>query len=304
VNPTTSASSTDATAPGPPQQLTARVLSSSSVELRWLFATDLGGSGIAAYRVKRGGSDISGWLSASTRTYGDTSAPRNSSLTYTAEAKDGQGNISSASNSVNVTTPLESIPPSTPGSLSASGLTTTSIRVSWSAASDSGGSGLSGYKIYKAGVLISGSSPVTGNTFDHTGLYPNTTYTAYTVKAIDGAGNLSAAAGPVNGTTLPDTTAPTAPTNFHLTSSGADWMDFAWNVSTDSGGSGLAGYKVYFLGEDSFSSWESLLSGPNPVTSASYSVDTTGWTWEYYVGFRVYAVDGAGNLSLPTDWIP
>jgi hypothetical protein len=48
---------------------------------------------------------------------------------------------------------LESIPPSTPGSLSATGLTSTSIRVSWTASTDTGGSGLAGYKVYRAGIL-------------------------------------------------------------------------------------------------------------------------------------------------------
>jgi hypothetical protein len=262
------------------------------VKLNWLFSTDAGGSGVAGYRVKRGGSDVSGWLSAATLTYTDNTAPQNSSLTYTVEAKDGQANVSSTS-SVGATTPLESIPPSTPGSPSASGLTTSSIRVSWTASSDTGGSGLSGYKVYRAGTLISGGSPVTGTSFDETGLTVNTTYTNYTIKAIDGAGNLSAAAGPVSGTTLPDTTPPTTPGSCSIS-----WSDpllgFSWSGSTDSGGSGLAGYRIFYVdtGPTEYSIFE------NPVGGTSVGpIDTTGWDWTYFAGFVIRAVDGAGNAS-------
>jgi hypothetical protein len=100
VTVTTSAASTDTTAPGPPLQLSGQVLGSTSVKLTWLAATDAGGSGVAGYRVKRAGTDVSGWLSATSRTYTDNTAPQNSTFSYTVDAKDGQGNIGSASNSV------------------------------------------------------------------------------------------------------------------------------------------------------------------------------------------------------------
>lgn len=105
VNPTTSAVSTDTTAPSVPLALTGRALSSTSVQLNWLAATDAGGSGIGGYQVFRNGSALSSWLSATTLSYQDTTASTSTTYTYTVKAKDNQSNVGSASSGVNVTTP-------------------------------------------------------------------------------------------------------------------------------------------------------------------------------------------------------
>ncbi|HNP18115.1 MAG TPA: M4 family metallopeptidase [Fulvivirga sp.] len=78
--------------------------------------------------------------------------------------------------------------PTTPTNLSASSITQTSASLSWTASTDN--VGVTGYNVYKAGVL-DGSS--TGTTYALTGLSAGTTY-AITVKAKDAAGNLSGAA--------------------------------------------------------------------------------------------------------------
>jgi bacillolysin len=84
--------------------------------------------------------------------------------------------------------------PTTPTSLTASGITQTSANMAWTASTDN--VGVTGYNVYKGGVLI--GSP-TGTSYSVTGLSAGTTY-AMTVKAKDAAGNLSAAAS-VNVTT-------------------------------------------------------------------------------------------------------
>jgi hypothetical protein len=197
---------------------------------------------------------------------------------------------------------MESIAPTTPGSPSASALSSTSIRISWTASTDSGGSGLAGYKVYRSAIyLISGSNPITATSFDDTGLASSNNY-SYTVKAFDGVGNVSAATSAVNATTSADTIAPTTPGSFSMNWTDP-WAAFTWTASTDSGGSGFAGYKIYFVGNDG-AEFEMLISGSNPLTDTSWGIDTTGWEWEYFVGFRIYAVDGENNLSTPANWTP
>ena len=82
-------------------------------------------------------------------------------------------------------------------------VTPTGATLTWGASTDTGGSGLAGYDVFReAGttdVLV--GSP-TAATFALTGLSAATTYTFYVV-ARDNAGNRSAASAPVTFTTLP-----------------------------------------------------------------------------------------------------
>jgi hypothetical protein len=85
-------------------------------------------------------------------------------------------------------------PPTTPGELQSTGVTSSSISLAWGAATDSG-SGLAGYKLYRrlasqsAGAESLIASPST-TSYTDTGLSYSTGY-AYYVKAYDFAGNLS-----------------------------------------------------------------------------------------------------------------
>lgn len=85
--------------------------------------------------------------------------------------------------------------PSTPASLTASGTTSTSTNLSWTASTDN--VGVTGYNIYQ-GTTLKGSSTTTS--FTVTGLTASTAY-SFTVKAKDAAGNLSAASNAVSVTT-------------------------------------------------------------------------------------------------------
>src|SRR5262245_47021835 len=93
----------------------------------------------------------------------------------------------------------DTTPPTTPGTLSSPSKTATSVSLSWGASTDAGGSGLAGYNIYRNGATTP-TAQTTGTTFTDTGLVASTTYT-YTVKARDGAGNLSGASNQISVTT-------------------------------------------------------------------------------------------------------
>jgi chitinase len=181
----------------------------------------------------------------------------------------------------------DTTPPTTPANLTSPSKTTTSINLSWGASTDSGGSGLAGYNVYRNGASTP-TGQTTGTTFADTGLTPNTTYT-YTVRARDGAGNLSPNSNQISVTTNTsggDTTAPSTPTNLTSPSKTATSINLIWGGSTDTGGSGLAGYNVYRNGATT----PTIQVTGTSATDGGLSPNTT-------YTYRVRARDGAGNLS-------
>ncbi|UII33495.1 M4 family metallopeptidase [Fulvivirga ulvae] len=75
--------------------------------------------------------------------------------------------------------------PTAPGALAASGITSTSATLSWTASTDN--VGVTGYDIYLGGSLVNSTS---GTSYNLTGLTASTSYTA-SVRAKDAAGNTS-----------------------------------------------------------------------------------------------------------------
>ncbi|NUT44598.1 MAG: fibronectin type III domain-containing protein [Thermoactinospora sp.] len=172
--------------------------------------------------------------------------------------------------------------PSTPSGLTVTGRTDTSVSLSWSASTDTGGSGLRGYNVYRSGTKVT-ATPVTGTTFTDTGLSAGRTY-QYTVEAVDTAGNLSARSAAVSATTTGcsgDCTAPTAPT---LTSTGrtSTSVSLSWSGATDN--VGVTGYEVY--------------RGSTRVATATGTTHTDdGLTPSTSYTYTVRATDAAGNQS-------
>ena len=114
-------------------------------------------------------------------------------------------------------------PPSSPGSLTVSEITTTSGKLSWTASSDN--VGVTGYNIYQIGVGLIGT--VTTLFFYVTGLSTNTAYT-FTIRAVDNAGNESS--GNTKGfTTLDD--------SLTITSSAPNYSYGDWLIPDTAGGS-------------------------------------------------------------------
>ena len=178
----------------------------------------------------------------------------------------------------------DAVSPSVPGNLAVSGVTSSSISLSWSASSDTGGSGLAGYRIYRDGSATPLTS-VTGTSFTDGGPAAQGSH-SYQVSAYDVAGNESAVAGPVTGTTLPDTAAPSVPGNLAVSGVTSSSISLSWSASTDTGGSGLAGYRIYRDG-----SATPLAS----VTGTSFT--DGGLAAQSSHSYQVSAYDGAGNES-------
>ena len=114
--------------------------------------------------------------------------------TYIVESYDNADNR--AQSSVSVTTP-DTLLPSIPNGLSVVAVGTNQINLSWGTASDTGGSGLAGYRIYRGGSFLTTTS---GTSYSDTSVLDETTYT-YTVESYDNAGNRSGQSGGAAATT-------------------------------------------------------------------------------------------------------
>ncbi|TMR98662.1 beta-1 4-xylanase [Nonomuraea basaltis] len=88
-------------------------------------------------------------------------------------------------------TTTDTTPPTTPGTPVAGNVTSNSAGLTWTASTDSGGSGLAGYNVYREQGATDPLGQSTTNSITLTGLSPETQYQVY-VRARDGAGNLSA----------------------------------------------------------------------------------------------------------------
>lgn len=207
----------------------------------------------------------------------------NGSYTYYSKLINKFGSSKSDAVTINVTKggAGDVIPPTAPQSLVLSGKTSTSVSLSWTAATDN---------VAVTGYVIDGGASqvtVTGTSATVNGLSASTNYT-FSVRAKDAAGNLSTASNSLMVTTSPnvvDTTPPTAPLNLVSTQITSSTIDLSWNSSTDN--IGVTGYIVYY-GATSVS-----------VTTTSASIVNLASNTNYT--FTVKAVDGSGNLSLASN---
>lgn len=193
TNFTITAGTIDNTAPTAPTNLAASGTTQSTTNLSWTASTD--NVAVTGYDVYQGATVIG--TTAST-TYNVTGLTPSTAYTFSVRAKDAAGNLSTASNTVNVTTTapvVDTTAPSAPTNLAASGTTSSSTNLSWTASTDN--VAVTGYDVYQGATVIGTTASTTYNV---TGLSASTAYT-FSVKAKDAAGNVSTASNTVNVTT-------------------------------------------------------------------------------------------------------
>jgi chitodextrinase len=137
------------------------------------------------------------------------------------------------------------MPPSAPGTLTASAVSSSRIDLSWGAATDN--VGVTSYRVERcAGAGCTSFTQVatpSGTIFSDTGLAPSTSY-SYRVRAVDAAVNL----GPFSNTSTvatqagADTTPPSAPGTLTASAASTTQINLSWGAATDN--VAVTGYRV------------------------------------------------------------
>jgi len=179
----------DTQAPTIPTNLEASNITTTSLTLSWTAAED--NIGVTAYEVYMNGELKT---TVATTTASITSLTQNTGYAFYVIAKDLAGNTSANSQTINATTLqfFDTIPPTSPSSITNSAKTTTSLTINWSNSSDN--VGVTSYDVYVNDIL---NTTVTTTTATITGLSGLTTYSIY-IKANDAAGNSSIISDVVN----------------------------------------------------------------------------------------------------------
>jgi len=181
-----------------------------------------------------------------------------------------------------VATAQDITPPSIPANLTAIASAETQVNLTWFASSDN--VGVTGYNIYRDGILIV-SSILTS--YSDVGLLPFTTY-SYEVSALDAAANESPRSNPVSTQTL-DITPPSTPTNLSTNAVSETQVDLTWSTSTDN--AAVTKYNIYRDG---------VLVGTSNTTSFS----NTGLQASNTYTYAISALDAAGNESFQSGSAP
>ncbi|WP_367871191.1 PQQ-dependent sugar dehydrogenase [Luteolibacter sp. Populi] len=239
-----------------------------SVQLSWSAASD--NVAVTDYAVSRNGVVVATVPGLS---FTDNDLTPNTVYTYQVRALDARLNASIPAQ-VLVTTLADTEAPKVPGELEATPYLV-SVQLSWQASTDN--LGVTGYVVRRNGDHIVATVPGTGYTDND--LTSETSYT-YTVRAIDAAGNTSAAA-TIGATTLADEEDPTTPDSF----SGDPKMssvELFWSASSDN--LGVIGYRLTRDGE--------------PVTTVpGLTYTDTGLQPATTYHYQLVAVDAKGNTS-------
>ncbi|HEX5942928.1 MAG TPA: fibronectin type III domain-containing protein [Anaerolineales bacterium] len=269
--------------PTKPANLRVTSLTPHRVTLAWDPSTD--NSGTFTYRV------FVSWGSTTTlpqtqTTYSVGLVPANTYSFYV-YAVDGSGNRSQSSNTLTVTTPPDTTPPSPPV-VSLAGVNPTEVSLRWTASTDDGLH--IRYQVFVNGSP-SGVETLNGLAAVVHGLTPETTY-EITVKAQDFyGGNVSAPSNVLTVTTpavsATDTESPSAPGCCGGGDVGGLELNIFWGLSFDNQTPQASiAYEIYLNGV-----WDHTTSGDRAVVYVTQTGDNT---------ITLIAVDDAGNRSEPS----
>jgi titin len=316
------ASATPVTAPGAPRGLTA-ASGDAQVSLSWQAPGSNGGAAITGYRVYQGtNKNPVASVTGTGTTVKNLANGTAYSFKVTAVNKAGEGPASGAASA----TPTAKVTkPGLPNGLTASP-GNGKVTLSWKAPGSDGGTGISGYEIYRGtspggepGTPVN-ASLVAGNSFTVTGLTNGTRY-YFTVAAVNKAKLQSAKSGeasatpsagasasasasasgsasatgpatasPSGGATATATGTPGAPGGLTATPGNGE-VGLSWTPPASVGGAPPVSYHVYQGTSPGFT-----LGTPVTRTSDTHATVTglTNGTTYYFV---VTAVDGSGTVS-------
>ena len=287
------------TAPSAPRSLTAMADGQTTINLRWTAPESTGGTPITGYQIEVSPNGTSEWTDLADNTESTATTYSHTGLS----ASTTRHYRVSAINIVDTSTPSDvamattvavatATAPGAPTSLNATASGQTTINLSWTAPTSTGGAAITGYKIEVSTdgggtftqLVASHSTPP----YAHTGLSAATTR-HYRVSAIN-----SVNTGPVSNVAMATTadaanpTAPGAPTSLTATASGPTIINLRWTAPSSNGGGRITGYQIE-VSTDGGSTFGSLVAR-HPTTSYSHTGLTAGVTRHY----RVRAINSAG----------
>ena len=188
---------------------------------------------------------------------------------------------------VTVTWPDITPAPSAPTALQATAGSSTSVALTWTENNTSGGLTISGYDIYRNGVLIGGS---TSTSYTDTTVSPNTSY-QYTVDAFDVATppHVSAQTSPASVTT-PKTPPPTAPSSVSATANSPTSVAVSWSENNTSGGNQVAGFYILRNGIQ--------IGSTSAATATNYTDNSVTSNTAYTYTVEAYDTASPANVSV------
>ena len=285
VHTFTTENAADTEAPTAPENVAVTDVTTTTAKVTWSEATD--NVGVVGYNVYLNEAKVNETLITTTE-YDLTALTEETNYSVKVTAVDAAENESGRSEAATFTTPKtqDTEAPSVPAGETASDVTQTGAKITWTAATDN--VGVAGYNVYLGESRVN-TSPVTVTEYELSGLTANTEYTV-TVSAVDAAGNESARSDAATFTTLEaeeekDNEAPSVPagvTASDVTQTGAK---ITWTASADN--VGVAGYNVYV--DETKVNTDKLVEG--------LELELTGLTPETEYTVTVSAVDAAGNES-------
>jgi large repetitive protein len=266
----------DTTPPPAPVALTGLTPTKPKPVLNWSSGGPDGGSGFARYHIYRNGALVG---SPTGTTHTDSALTVNGSHTYVVKAADAAGNESAPSAPFLVV--WDDQPPPPPTGLTGPAIVSGAPHLDWFSGGPDGLSGIDHYDVLRSSVVVGQTA---GTSFDDTGLTTDGTF-IYTVRAVDGAGNVSNASN--IRTVVRDNVPPSIPQITSALSPTRLQPSLTWTPSGDGFGSGVARYDVYRDG--------TLIASPTVSTYTDDAILTDG----SYL-YTVRSVDIAGNASSPS----
>ncbi len=275
-----------------PTNLAATASGSTQANLTWTAATETGGT-ITQYLIERcAGASCSNFVqvgTSATTTFNDTGLLGSTSYSYRVRATDAANNVSAYSNTATATTAAPTF--TAPTNLAATASGSTQVNLTWTAATETGGT-ITQYLIERCtGASCSnfaqvGTSATT--TFNDTGLSGSTSY-SYRVRATDASNNLGPYSNSASVTTPANT--PSAPGSLTATAAGPVQINLTWTASTETGGT-IANYLIERCAGASCSNFVQV------GTSATTTFNDTGLSGSTSYSYRVRAIDTT-NVTGP-----
>ncbi len=291
-----------ATRPAAPTSLTATAAGQTTINLRWTAPTNTGGASITGYRIEVSPNGTSNWTNqqANTRstatTYAHTGLSAGTTRHYRVSAINSVG-TGAASNVASATTSTPTATrPAAPTGLTATAAGQTTITLSWTAPTNTGGASITGYQIEVSPngttnwTNLQANTRLTTTSYSHTGLSAGTTQ-HYRVSAINSVGTGAASNVASATTSTPTATRPAAPTSLTATAAGQTNINLRWTAPTNTGGAAITGYQIE-VSPNGTTNWTNQQANTRLTTTSYSHTGLSAGTTRHY---RVSAINSVGT---------